>query len=43
MYDSSPMSNKIICAFLICFALASPTFAQRGSIPAATLLAFTKA
>ncbi len=37
------MPNKIICAFLICVALTATAFAQRGSIPAATLLAITKA
>ena len=43
MYDSSPMPNKIICALLICVALTAPVFAQRRSIPPATLLLITKA
>ena len=43
MYDSSPMLNKIICALLICIALASISFAQKRSIPAPTLLLITKA
>ena len=37
------MLNKIICALLICIALASTSFAQKRSIPAPTLLLITKA
>ena len=43
MYDSSPMPNKIIAAALLCLALTSVPFAQKRSIPAATLLLITKA
>jgi len=37
------MPNKIIAAALLCLALTSVTFAQKRSIPAATLLLITKA
>src|ERR1044071_3081804 len=37
------MPNRIICALLILIALTSTVFAQRRSIPAATLLLITKA
>lgn len=37
------MPNKIIHAFLICVCLTSVTFAQKSSIPPATLLVITKA
>ncbi|HEU4933773.1 MAG TPA: peptidylprolyl isomerase [Pyrinomonadaceae bacterium] len=37
------MLNKIICALLICIAVASTNFAQKRSIPAPTLLLITKA
>lgn len=43
MYDSSPMPNKIICALLICIVLTSATFAQKRTVPPATLLLITKA
>src|SRR6185369_4310476 len=43
MYDSSPMPNRTICALLMLFALTSTVFAQRRSIPPATLLLITKA
>src|SRR5215218_4482808 len=43
MYDSSTMANKIICSLLILIALTSTVFAQRRSIPSATLLSITKA
>jgi cyclophilin family peptidyl-prolyl cis-trans isomerase/HEAT repeat protein len=37
------MPNKVISALLICLALASVNFAQKRSVPAATLLLITKA
>ena len=37
------MPNKIICALLICLALASASFAQKRPVPPATLLLITKA
>ena len=43
MYDSYPMSNKLIPALLICIALSSLTFAQKQGIPPLTLLLVTKA
>jgi cyclophilin family peptidyl-prolyl cis-trans isomerase len=43
MYDSSPMPNKIIYAFLIAVALSPSISAQKRAVPPPTLLQIVKA
>src|SRR5262245_27275897 len=43
MYDSSPMTHKIIPVLLVFVGLTSAAFGQGRSLPSATLLQITKA